>query len=132
MREPAEPGAEADAVDPAEQGEQEATDARGEYDATPRPRRHRRVRTRAVEGSDPTPQATQRMLDQAIERAAEDTELAWGDAPVTGGGRPGGATRPGGSAGPGGSGPGSPGTGGRPDVGPNDERLRRDKPPHWG
>lgn len=64
----------------------------------------RRVSTSAVPGSDPDPQsATGRP-----ERAAEDTDLAWGQV---------GAVPP----------------AGRDSAarGENDERLKLDKPPHW-
>ena len=56
------------------------------------PRRHRRVRTAPVPGSDPAPQAP----DEAV-RAGEDSEESWGDRRRE-----------------------------------NDDRLKADKPPHWG
>ena len=67
-------------------------------------RRPRRVRTEPAPGSDPTPQSLPR--GPAPARASEDTDRAWGDA------------------------------GGRTDANENDERenderLKRDVPPHW-
>ncbi|WP_150308079.1 hypothetical protein [Planctomonas psychrotolerans] len=67
------------------------------------PRVPRRVRTEPAPGSDPTPQALPGR-DAPI-RAGEDTDAAWGAAA-------GSATRESG-------------------AGENDERLRRDVPPHW-
>ncbi|MCS5714658.1 hypothetical protein NVV95_08845 [Herbiconiux sp. CPCC 205716] len=66
----------------------------------------RRVATSAVPGSDPTPQTGP---DGQPVRAAEDTDQAWGVAPRTNGG----------------------GASGASGEQPNDERLRRDVPPHW-
>ncbi|GAA2231202.1 hypothetical protein N1031_07540 [Herbiconiux moechotypicola] len=67
----------------------------------------RRVSTDAVPGSDPTPQAG----EGSPVRATEDTDAAWGGA----------AGRPRAS--------GASGAAGRPSE--NDERLKRDVPPHW-
>ncbi|WP_368497080.1 hypothetical protein [Herbiconiux sp. A18JL235] len=65
----------------------------------------RRVSTDAVAGSDPTPQTAPPGSTTAPTRAAEDTDEAWGAAPAA-----------------------SPA---RASEGPNDDRLRRDVPPHW-
>ena len=79
-----------------------------------RPKKHPRVQTGPVRGSDPTPQ-----LGVVPVVAAEDDPVHWGD-----------------GAGPTDASvspviqPRAPKH--RADVGPNDAQLLRDVPPHWG